>query len=175
MRPGEALGLKWADIDLESCVVRVQRALATGPNGPELREPKTLKSRRAIPFPADTASTLRRHRTNQLSMRLEQGEGYDAEADLVFATYRGTPLDYSNLVRQHFKPIVASAGLAPLRLYDLRHTCATLMLGLGIHAKIVAERLGHASTAMTLDVYSHVSPTLQEAATQKLGSALFRS
>ena len=79
----------------------------------------------------------------------------------------------SNLIRQHFKPIVASADLAPLRLYDLRHTCATLMLGLGIHAKIVAERLGHASTAMTLDVYSHVAPTLQEEAAHKLGAALF--
>ena len=91
----------------------------------------------------------------------------------MFATERGDPLDYRAVVQRHFKPIVKAAGLAPLRPYDLRHTCATLLLAGGEHPKVVAERLGHASTVMTLDVYSHVLPSMQEAAAEKLEELLF--
>ena len=79
-----------------------------------------------------------------------------------------------NLVRRHFKPILEAAGLpATFRLYDLRHSCATLLLAAGENPKIVAERLGHASVTMTLDTYSHVLPDMQRAATEKLEAMLF--
>ena len=91
----------------------------------------------------------------------------------MFANGIGEPLDYRVVVRRHFKPIVKAAGLEPLRLYDLRHTCATLLLAGGEHPKVVAERLGHASTVMTMDVYSHVLPDMQEAAAEKLESILY--
>ena len=101
------------------------------------------------------------------------GPEYSADLDLVFANGRGDPLDYRVVVQRHFKPIVKAAGLEPLRPYDLRHTCATLLLAGGEYPKVVAERLGHSSTVMTMDVYSHVLPDMQEAAADKLEGLLF--
>ncbi len=79
-----------------------------------------------------------------------------------------------NLINRHFKPILKTAGLpASLRLYDLRHSCATLMLAQGENPKVVSERLGHKDVTLTLDTYTHVLPTMQEAATQRLEDTLF--
>ncbi len=85
----------------------------------------------------------------------------------------GQPLDYRTVVRRHFKPLLAKAGLPNIRLYDLRHTCATLLLSRGEHPKIVGERLGHSSTTLTLDTYSHVLPDMQHRAAEKLEETLF--
>ena len=94
--------------------------------------------------------------------------------DLVFATEFGTPLDISNLTSNHFKPALERAGLPRIiRLYDLRHTCATLLLLAGENPKVVSERLGHASVALTLDIYSHVLPDMQKGATEKLEKLVF--
>lgn len=80
----------------------------------------------------------------------------------------------SNLFRRHFKPILVQAKLPQsFRVYDLRHTCATLLLATNEHPKVVSERLGHASITLTLDVYSHVLPSMQRAASDKLESILF--
>ena len=131
------------------------------------------RSRRSVVVPISTVETLRRHRSDQAEERLRQGPEYSADLDLVFANGRGDPLDYRVVVQRHFKPIVKAAGLEPLRPYDLRHTCATLLLAGGEHPKVVAERLGHSSTVMTMDVYSHVLPDMQEAAADKLEGLLF--
>ena len=86
----------------------------------------------------------------------------------------GGPLMPRNLKRRHFRPILERAKLPQdFRLYDLRHSCATLLLAAGEHPKVVSERLGHATVTLTLDVYSHVLPTMQEAATEKLERMLF--
>ena len=82
------------------------------------------------------------------------------ESDLVFATRKGTPLDAQNVVNHHFKPLFEHAGLSPIRWHDLRHTCATLLLGRGVHPKLVQHLLGHASITMTLDRYSHWIPSM---------------
>ena len=104
-------------------------------------------------------------------MRL--GPDYARELDLVFAGETGQPLNNRNLVQRYFKPIVREAKLPPtLRLYDLRHTCCTLLLATGINVKVVSERLGHASAAMTLDVYGHVLPGMQEEATRRMEGIL---
>jgi len=173
LRPGEALGLRWSDIDLAHNRLSVQRALVKGKAGPELAEPKTKRSRRVVVFPVSTSTTLRAHRARQLEVRLKAGDTYDPTLNLVFATQTGRPLDYSNLVRQHFKRIVNSVGLQPLRPYDLRHTCATLLLASGEHPKVVSERLGHEDIVTTLNVYSHVLPDMQESAAGKLEQMLF--
>ncbi len=79
-----------------------------------------------------------------------------------------------NLVRRHFKPALIAAELpANLSLYCLRHTCASLLLQAGVHPKVVSERLGHSSTTLTLDVYSHVAPGMQEQATEQLEIMLY--
>lgn len=113
------------------------------------------------------------HRRQQAAERLKVGATYQ-QHDLVFATPEGGPLAPRNLKRRHFRPILEQAKLpADFRLYDLRHSCATLLLAAGEHPKVVSERLGHASITLTLDVYSHVLPTMQEAASQKLESLLY--
>lgn len=85
------------------------------------------------------------------------------------------PLSISNLTAKHFKPALRRANLPKtIRLYDLRHTCATLLLGEGENPKVVSEMLGHASITLTLDVYSHVLPDMHKAATDKLENLLFR-
>ena len=94
---------------------------------------------------------------------------------LVFATKTGRPLDLTNINYRYFKPLLKEAGLPNIRLYDLRHTCATLLLLAGENPKVVSERLGHANITLTLDTYSHVLPTMQEEATQKLKQMLFGS
>lgn len=173
LRPGEALGLKWADVDWVGQRIRVQRALARSDDHKwRFVEPKTDRGRRAVVVPSSTMETLRRHRAAQAEGRLRAGPQY-GDLDLVFAAGGGDPLDYRVLVQRHFKPLVKAAGLDPLRPYDLRHTCATLLLASGEHPKVVAERLGHSSTVMTMDVYSHVLPDMQEAAADKLEAMLY--
>ncbi len=93
--------------------------------------------------------------------------------DLVFCSQQGTPHSIPNLTYRYFRPILEKAKLPRIRLYDLRHTCATLLLAANEHPKVVSERLGHASITLTLDTYSHVLPTMQQAASEKLEQMLF--
>ena len=93
--------------------------------------------------------------------------------DLVFATELGTPINYRNFDQRHFKRIIKSAGLRQIRLYDLSHTTATLLLSKGVNPKVVSERLGHASIVLTLDTYSHVLPTMQKDATEQIEPLMF--
>ncbi len=171
LRPGEALGLKWTDVDLEEAGrLTVQRAYAPGRG---FEEPKTPRARRTVPLPASTVQTLRRHRKQQAEDRLKAGPKYE-DNGLLFTGENGRPVHYRNLVRRHFKPLLKEAGLPEtLRLYDLRHSCATILLAAGENPKIVSERLGHASVTLTLDTYSHVLPDMQEQAAAKLEAMLY--
>jgi len=104
-------------------------------------------------------------------MESAAGTGPD---DLVFTTRNGTPGGHRPIVQEAFKPALRRAGLnESIRLYDLRHTHATLLLQAEVHPEVVSERLGHASVAITLDVYSHVLPGMQEKATEKLDVMLY--
>jgi integrase len=177
MRPEEYLGLQWKDIDLGKGIATVQRALVWNRKGGgwSFTQPKTARSRRNIPLPSSVVSALIAHRRKQAEERLKAGAEYQNH-DLVFATIEGTPLMMRNLLRRHFKPILKRAKLSDnLRLYDLRHSCATLLLAANEHPKVVSERLGHASITLTLDTYSHVLPSMQQAASEKLERLLFKS
>jgi integrase len=105
--------------------------------------------------------------TQQLEEKIKLGAAYE-NLDLVFASEIGTPLLHGNLLRRHFNPIRDKAKLPKIRMYDLRHTTATLLLSAGENPKVVSERLGHASIVLTLDTYSHVLPTMQKTATAKM-------
>ncbi|QQS46823.1 MAG: site-specific integrase [Acidobacteriota bacterium] len=174
MRPEEYFALQWRDVNLEKGTVTVQRVLIRRKGGGwYYAEPKTSRSRRTMPLPASMVAHLRSHRRIQAEERLRAGSEYQMN-DLVFATEFGTPLDISNLTSNHFKPALERAGLPRIiRLYDLRHTCATLLLLAGENPKVVSERLGHASVALTLDIYSHVLPDMQKGATEKLEKLVF--
>ncbi len=95
------------------------------------------------------------------------------DSDLLFATEIGTPLLTGNLYNRHFDKIRRDASLPRIRLYDLRHTNATMLLASGVSAKVVAERLGHSSVVLTLDTYSHVLPAMQTDATNRLEEMMF--
>ena len=153
MRPGELLGLKWEDVDFDKGGLQLNRALA----GKNLTAPKTKRSRRRIDLSAASIAALKAHRKRQLEERMRRA-GLWRDHGLVFPSTVGTPLSHRNVVRA-FKDLLKRAGLPQsTRLYDLRHTCATLLLGSNVHPKYVQELLGHASIALTLDTYSHVLP-----------------
>ena len=173
MRPGEALGLKWTDVDLDSGKVTVCRSLTRIGRDWFLEEPKTARSRRTIPIPRNVVKDLEEHKEEQEEVKLKAQEGDYIDNGFVFATQVGSPLDKQNIVNRHFKPLLDSAGLPEIRLYDLRHTCATLLLSAGVNPKIVSERLGHASTTLTMDTYSHVLPDMQKSATEIIDDLLF--
>jgi integrase len=167
--------LQWKDIDFNRGTSTIQRALVWKRKGGgwSLQEPKTSQSRRTIPLPASVLNELKTHRKKQLEERLSLGQAYQ-NYDFVFATEIGTPLLTSNLTRRHFKPILKKAELSEnIRLYDLRHTCATLLLSAGKSPKVIAERLGHSTIVLTLDTYSHVLPSMQKDATDELEQMLF--
>jgi integrase len=173
LRPGEAYGLKWDDVDLHTGKIRVQRSLERRDNQWYLKEPKTPQSRRTVPLPPDVVEALKGYRVEQAQRKLKAGPDYH-EYGFVFTSQNGEPIYHHNLVRRHFKPILKAAGLSEeIRLYDLRHTCATLLLLAGENPKIVSERLGHSSVTMTLDRYSHVLPDMQKSAADKLQRMLF--
>jgi integrase len=174
MRPEEYLGLKWSDLDLQQGTAIVQRVLIRRKGGGwYFGEPKTSRSRRTVPLPTTLVKMLIAHRRKQMAARLKAGVAYKNN-DLVFATGEGTPHNSRNLAQRQFQAILKKAEL-PLnfRLYDLRHSCATLLLMAGENPKVVSERLGHASVVLTLDTYSHVLPSMQQAATEKLERMLF--
>jgi len=175
MRPEEYLGLQWKDVDFNKATATVQRALVWKRKGGgwSLQEPKTSQSRRTIPLPTSVLNELKIHRKGQLEERLSLGQAYQ-NSDFVFATEIGTPILTSNLTRRHYKPILKKAELSEkIRLYDLRHSCATLLLSSGISPKVIAERLGHSTIVLTLDTYSHVLPSMQQDATNELEQLLF--
>jgi|SRR5687767_451816 len=136
-------------------------------------EPKTSRSRRTIPLPKSLVRELAEHRRKQVENRLKKGADYDNN-ELVFAASEGTPILLRNLVLRHFQPVLTRAKLSStFRLYDLRHSRATLLLSAGENPKVVSERLGHASIVLTRDTYSHVLPSMQQAATEKLERILY--
>lgn len=177
LRPSEGLALKWQDFDPISKKLRVVRTLEYALGKMYFKEPKTKRSKRTISLHDGTVSLLLEHRE------------VDAKpGDLIFANTKGEPIDVTNVLTRYFKPCLLNAGLAKLgktpkgretirtkfRMYDLRHTHATMLLKANVHPKIVSERLGHASIALTLDTYSHILPTMQETAVEALGAAIYK-
>ena len=175
LRPEEYLALQWKDVDFEKQTTTVRRALIRLPKGKwYFSEPKTKSSSRILPLPVSLVGELRTHRRKQNEERLKLGAAWQNH-DLVFPSEVGTPLTHSNIT-QVYKRVLRNAKLrTSLRLYDLRHSHATLLLKAGIHAKVVSERLGHSTIALTLDVYSHVLPSMQAEAAAHLETGAIKS
>ena len=166
MRRSELLGLRWTAVDLDAKTVSVvetlQRILG---KGMMTLQPKTAKSRRLINLPAAAAALLNGLKVKQKEQRQFLGLEWQ-ESDYVFCLADGRP--YSpDKVSLAFAEVIKKAGLPHIRLHDLRHTHATMMMAQGVNPKTVAERLGHSSVVITLDTYSHVLPGLQEEAALK--------
>jgi integrase len=171
LRLGELTGLRWQDVDLEGGVLAVRQTCQwLSREGFIYRQPKSYRSARPVALSPGTVNRLRRHRLEQLEERVALGPGY-VDADLVFADDVGAPL-HPSTVRKAWLGIAASAGMPALRFHDLRHAHASLLLGQGVHPKIVSERLGHSTVGITLDVYSHVTPGLQTQAAKDFDRVL---
>jgi len=178
LRLGEALGLRWADVDLKEGTLSVRTALRRTPA--EFREegepiyrlvsPKTDRSRRTIQLPDFAVAALQRQRRAQVEARLGAGSRW-LENDLVFAGPIGGPLPPGSVTRR-FEALVARAGLGRLRFHDLRHAAATVMLAQGVELRVISEMLGHSSLGMTADVYAGVVPALGRAAAARMDEAL---
>ena len=171
LRRGELLGLRWDDADLDRGILRVGRGLVREGGRHVLGETKTKRGRRRVNLTPRTLAALKTHRVKQLEHRVRLAGLYE-DLGLIFSSEKGTPLNPENLVKRSFKPLLKRAGLPEIRFHDLRHTCATLLLGRGIHPKIVQELLGHATIAMTLDTYSHYLPSMGDQASGAMGDAL---
>jgi integrase len=171
-REGELLGLRWEDVDWHASTVFVQRTL-TGTKGgvPAFAEPKTARGRRVIPLPEEAVTALRAHRVRQHAERLALGPDY-ADHGLVFPTQLGTPLRARNVVKT-FKLLLARAGLpTEVRVHDLRHTAAALLLGEGTDVATAAAILGHTQPSTTLNVYGHAIPSNLRTATDRVGRTI---
>jgi integrase len=171
LRMGEALGLRWSDIDLDKRTLRVSRQLQRMRDGGGLvfSEPKNA-SRRTVDLPQRAQHALQRHRKAQAEERLQAASYEDSE--LVFTTTIGTPVDAQNVINRHFKPLLKRAGLPDIRWHDLRHTYATLLLARGTHPTYVQRSLGHASVQLTLDRYSHWMPSMGKNTARGIDEAL---
>jgi integrase len=158
LREGELLGLKWDDLDLDAETLAVRRTLSqTREHGHVFELPKNGKGRQ-IKLTTGALKALRRHRKAQLEQRMRL-TGLWVDNGLVFPNQVGKTMNARNLTARSFKPLLQRAGLPPsVRMHDLRHTCATMLLKMGQHPEYVQERLGHATIAITLDTYSHVLP-----------------
>lgn len=184
LRPGEALGLKWGD--LQGDRLSIQRAVAEQGKAGEyaIEEPKTPHSKRSVVLTRENIEVLQAHKKAQAVVILAAGPEYK-RLDFVFPTFDGSfdnvtytrrrwkrAVDRVNgvLRREHAKDrrVEDAPQLARIRLYDTRHTHATLLLKANVHPKVVSERLGHASITITLDTYSHVLPDMQSEAVGQL-------
>jgi len=174
LRQGEALGLRWADLDLERETLTVRQALQRQRGrGLVLVPPKSQAGRRTITLPAPLAHAMREHRRAQLEERVAAGSEW-RDLGFVFAQANGLPIDPSADHRA-WKNLLATVGVRPARLHDARHTAATLLLQQGVPARVAMQILGHSQISLTLGTYSHVVPELAEAAAERMAAVLWAS
>lgn len=173
MREGELLALRWRDVDLHGGSLQVRATLQNTVDGFVFAEPKTALSRRRIALSKTAIEALKQHRVFQAQERLKLGPAWE-DLDLVFPNSIGKPMDAVNLLKYSFYPLLKKAELPQMRFHDLRHTAATLLLGRGINPKIVSEMLGHSQIGITLGLYSHVTPHMQQQAADAMDEALGR-
>ena len=164
LRLGELQALTWRNIDLDRRRLAVTATFqGFVENEPVFAAPKTDKSRRIVHLSDMAAGALRSHRARQAEARLAAGALWQ-DHDLVFANGLGRPLDGNNIRTRSFAPLLERAGLPPMRFHTLRHSAATLLMAEGVPVKVASELLGHADITTTLRIYSHVLPSMQEAA-----------
>jgi integrase len=170
MRLGEVSGLRWQDVDFEKGLLQVEQTVVSMAGKLSLVEPKSSTSRRPVRLVRVALDALAKHHSEQIVLKekLKQlGQDWNKD-DLVFINQVGKPLDPVDLGIVRFHAFLRDAGLPRIRFHDLRHTAATLMLKNGINVKVVSEMLGHASITITLGIYGHVLPDMQQTAVEKM-------
>lgn len=160
LRRGEILGLRWHDVDLEKGALEVRHSLERVKGaGLALTDPKSQRAKRGLRIPQICLRALVKHKGLQEAARTWAGSRWK-DGGFIFTSGIGTPLHPDDVSRL-LKPILEAAGLPKVRFHDLRHSCASLLLSLGVHPKLVQETLGHSSYQLTMDTYSHMIPALR--------------
>ena len=170
MRRGEAIGLRWEDIDLDGACLFVVQQITEVHGRSVVGTPKTKRGTRLVPIDDNTIAILRRHREMQDVEHTAWGPAWN-DAGLVFTREDGRALRPEYATR-HFQALAKTAGLPAIRLHDLRHTNASLALQAGVDMKVVSERLGHSQMSITADLYTHVNRGLGRAAAEQIARVL---
>ena len=182
MRKGELCGLRWPSVDLETATISVVEQLIKPGSEPVFGPPKNGLNR-TIKLSPNTIELVRVQRKSQNELKLKNGKHYH-DRGLVFAKEwnqmtrskdtLGDPLQMNNLGQREFARIIEAAEIRSIKFHGLRHTCATLLLKARIPVHVVSQRLGHKSVDITMNIYAHVLPSMQEEAAEMMGSILFR-
>jgi integrase len=171
LRQGEVLGLLWEHVDLEDQLLHVRHALQRDRDGRLALAPtKTARSQRTVAMPPPVGDALRRWRERQAQARANAGDWHDT--DFVLTTAVGTPIHPRNDYRA-FRRLIEKAGLRRVRLHDLRHTTASLLLAQGVSARVAMEMLGHSQISVSMNTYTHVAPVLNRDAADRIGELLW--
>jgi integrase len=171
LRRGEMLGLQWEDIDFEKNQIHVVRNRVVVDGKSVVKDPKTESSRRTVDVPVQLIQKLRQHKTKCLANRLRLGQAYTV-SEYVIVHPDGKPI-YPEYVSQMFTKLQKKAGLPKCRFHDLRHLCASIMLMQGVNVKVAQEHLGHKDISTTMNIYSHVLPSVAKEAAQKIGALVY--
>ncbi len=171
LRRGEILGLLWSDVNITGKKITINNNLVQTTKGNINKAPKSASSSRTIDLPDGLIPILERHIALQAENRHKLGSGYHS-GNYVYCQADGSPYCPGYLSKK-FNAFLKKRKLKQIRLHDLRHSHATLMLACGIPAKVASERLGHSNIAVTLDLYSHVLDSMQKEAAEKINSGIF--
>ena len=170
LRQGEALGLRWEDVDLDAGIVQTRVQLQRIDGKLQLVDLKSESSHRTIALPAVALNALREHRERQRDERTTFGAAWE-DHGLVFTTELGRPLDAQNVAKQ-LRRIREKAGLPWLNFHGLRHGFGSLLAAQGVHPRVAMELLGHSQISLTMEIYTHVAPELAREAAGKIDEIL---
>ncbi|MGI8589099.1 MAG: tyrosine-type recombinase/integrase [Chloroflexia bacterium] len=154
LRRGEALALRWEDVDLDKRTLTVRASLQRVEHKLQRGEPKTERSMRTLKLPSVTVAALKAHRVRQLESRLLAGDRWQ-DTGYVFTSTIGTPLEPRNVLRT-FQKAVEDAGFPPTKFHNLRHSCISLLVAQGVPLQTVSWLAGHSRLATTADIYTHI-------------------
>lgn len=170
LRRSEACGLRWSDVNLDERTIHIARGVHRVNGSLTALPTKTRRSNRTVPLPDLCVRVLKQYQDAQQHLREEQGLAW-VETGYLFTTRYGTPIEPRNLTRM-FGHICEKHGLRQIRLHDLRHSCVSLLLALGVHPRVVMEIVGHSAIEMTMNIYGHVNLDVQRAALTQLNDEL---
>ncbi|GEC89538.1 site-specific integrase [Brevibacillus brevis] len=173
LRRGEIIGLEWKHIDLENGTIEVKQSITMRINGETIiNEPKTKKSKRKISLPDALTEQLKEYYLHARKMRLQMGDKWNGGNHFfVFCNPDGKPF-HPSTPYLHFRRFLKNNGLRYIRFHALRHTSASLLISQGVHAKIISERLGHASITTTMNIYGHALQTADKEAANKFNNII---
>lgn len=167
LRQGEALALKWSDIDFENKKITVDKTAVRIKEKQTLQTPKTKNSKRVISIDPTTLSILKSWKKEQIKIYFKNGKHFEGDDNFIFTNERGEWVHIHNFIR-YFKRFIADHNLKPITPHGLRHTHASLLFSAGVEPKNISDRLGHSTVQITLDLYTHIMEEQRTDTVEKL-------